>query len=166
MVSYHLVLLVQIVMTKRMKRKIIVNLIVACLMPILILGRWLPNTFDAIVYGVYKYYDFHITSLSEYLYEVYGRHFMIYFIFPLLFMLIPFQVIKDQYYRKVKRLLILWKKILILMTIVLLEVMLFVRGPIYDWYVMYLGVAIGLGVPISIILYFLIDRYVEREQQA
>lgn len=145
-----------------MIRKIIGNILVGLLLPFLFLVRWWPSTYDAIFYGVYKYYDFHITSLSEYLYEVYGRDFLARSIFPLLFMLLPFQIIKDGYYWKNRQALTLWKKMLVFTGIVLLEVMLFVRGPIYDYYALYLGSAIGIGVPISALLYLLIDRYVEK----
>lgn len=41
--------------------------------------------------------------------------------------------------------------------------MLFIRGPIYKWYGRYIMYEVGIGVPISIILYFVVGRYVERE---
>ncbi|TYR35845.1 hypothetical protein FXV77_12275 [Sphingobacterium phlebotomi] len=144
-----------------MIRKIIGNLIIGLIMPLLMLARWLPNTYNAIVHGVYEYYDFRITSLSGYLYEVYGKNYLFSFILAIVFLLLPFQLIKDRYYRKRKRPLAVWKKMLILMSIVLVEVMLFVRGPIYDWYTVYLGVSIGMGILISLLAYLLIDRYVE-----
>src|SRR5690606_19616615 len=110
-----------------MIRKIIGNLIIGLIMPILMLGRWFLNTYNAFVHGVYEYYDFHITSLSGYLYEVYGKNYLFSFILAILFLLLPFQLIKDYYYRKRKGPLAFWKKMLILMGIVLVEVMLFVR---------------------------------------
>jgi len=149
-----------------MIRKVVGNLIIGLIMPILMLARWLPNTYNAVVHGTYEYYDFHITSLTGYLYEVYGKNYLFSFILAILFLLLPFQFVKDRYYRTRKKPLTVWKKILILVGVVLVEVMLFVRGPIYDWYILYLGVSISMGAIIFLLAYFLIDRYVEKEIDA
>ncbi len=145
-----------------MKRKIIGNLLVGLILPILILGRWLPNTYHAVFFDVYEYYDFHITSLSQFLSTVY-RHYIFIYVISLLFILLPFQVLKDLYYAKKGKYLSLLKKVLFLVLLLLIENMLFIRGPIYEWYGRYILFAAGIGIPISILLYFTVDRYVERK---
>lgn len=137
-------------------------MILGLIMPFLLLGIWFPNTYNAVVYGVYEYYDFHITSLGEYLYEVYGRDYFFILFIGVLFILLPFQVIKDYYYKKKKRPLALWKKMLVIMLIVSIG-LLSLRSPLSGWYTYYLAFVIGIGAPVSLMAYFLIDRYVENQ---
>ena len=82
-----------------MKRRVTANLLIGLILPFLILGRWLPNTFQAVFFDVYEYYDFRIVSLSQFLSTVY-RHYIFIYIISLLFILLPFQVFKDLYYTK------------------------------------------------------------------
>lgn len=64
-------------MQQTMYRKIIMNFLIGLLLPIALSVQWLPNVYDAFFKGVYKYYDFRIGSLREFLYHVYGNSYFI-----------------------------------------------------------------------------------------
>ena len=83
-------------------RKIIGNLVVGILVPFLLKITWLPNVYDAVFYREYKYYDFEFNSLGDFLKEIYWNSFLLDYFLGLLFILLPFQLIKDHYNRKNK----------------------------------------------------------------
>ena len=132
-------------------------------MPIAFKVRWLPNVFDAIFYGDYVYYDFNISSLSEFLNTVYGTGYFVLSLLSIIFILAPFQLIKDYYFRKGIALSFI-KRTSILTSIVLSIILcagLFLNVwaiPWYDNYI-YLVFALGFAVFFTTLLYFLIDRY-------
>lgn len=59
-----------------MVEKIIFNMVICLIMPLLNLFRLL-FLFDAIFYQKYIYYDFDINSFSEFFYYVYGKDYLI-----------------------------------------------------------------------------------------
>lgn len=146
-----------------MIRKIIGNLLVGTLLPVLASFRWWPNIYNAILYKEYEYYDFHIETLRELLNEIYGEYFLSYIIF-LFLLLLPFQLIKDYCFRKKNKRLALWKKCLILTGIIVLEFLVLFRGPITQMQVrvVLFGSMLLMGIIIALILYISVDRYVER----
>src|SRR5690606_27534987 len=81
-------------------RKITANFFASLLTPIAVSFRWLPNVVEAIFYQRYIYYDFQITSLGEFLCEVYCRLFLPTSVAALVIIFIPFQVIKDYCIRR------------------------------------------------------------------
>lgn len=153
-------------MQQTMYRKIIMNFLIGLLLPIALSVQWLPNVYDAFFKGVYKYYDFRIGSLREFLYHVYGNSYFIDYVLFLIMFLLPFQLIKDHYYKIGKR-LSFYKKILLFSLIVGCLIIfwgLFSNIWIYPIYhnLIYLVYAFGSGVIFGSLLYFSVDRYVEK----
>lgn len=148
-----------------MKRKFIGNLFLALVVPFLLMLQHLPAIYVGLVYGKYKYYDFEITSLSEYLSRLFDlTFFVISYVLSLVFILLPFQLIKNRYYRKRGKPLVLWKKMLILIGIVTFAMALGNRAPIYSALGIFLGYGLGLGIPLAWLAERFIDRYVEMVQ--
>ncbi len=148
-----------------MYRKIIVNGLAAFLIfPVISSFRYWKN----IAEGNYRYYDSYIHSFSEYIYVVVLRP-MVYPLIPMFFLLtvlLPFQLIKDHYYKIGKR-LPYYKKILLFSFIVGCLIMfwgLFSNIWIFPYYqnLIYIVYAFGFGIIFSTLLYLLIDRYVEK----
>ena len=81
-------------------RKIIVALFIALPIPIFLKIRWLPNVYDALFKGIYRYYDFEIETLREFLFHVYGSSYFIDYVLSVLMLMLPFQLIKDYYSKK------------------------------------------------------------------
>lgn len=149
-----------------MYRKIIMNLLIGLLLPIVLKIRWLPNVYDALFKGIYKYYDFRIGSLQEFLYHVYGDSYFVDYVLFLIMFLLPFQLIKDHYFKIGKR-LSFYKKILLFSLIVCSVIVLWGlfsniwRYPIHH-NLIYLVYALGSGIIFGSLLYFSVDRYVEK----
>ena len=145
-------------------RKIIWNLLLCLLAPITLQIGSLPKVYRAIVFQDYRYYDFQIKSLNEFLFAVYGSYFFFYFI-ALVFLLIPFQLIKD-YLSKAGKNPTLFKRFLILLTLFVSYVLilglffmnLFTISP---WYynLIYPGLAITFSAVFTILAHLFIDRY-------
>ncbi len=151
-----------------MYRKIIVNGLVAFVVfPVIISFRYWQN----IIEGNYKYYDSYIDSFSEYVYIAVLRP-MAYPLVPIFFLLLvllPFQLIKDHYY-KIGKTLPYYKKILLFSLIVGSLIIfwgLFSNIWVYPYYhnLIYLVYAFGSGVIYGSLLYFLVDRYVEKTKE-
>jgi hypothetical protein len=147
-----------------MIRKIIINLITALVFfPLVLLGkRW-----ENILYGNYQYYDTHYTTLKEYisvlLYLI--SYPLTSFIF-LIFILLPFQLIKDYHYKNGKKTSYI-KKVGIL-TLIITGFIIFIgtfnniwTHPLWHNFI-YVFYSLFLSLIFTTILYFLIDRYVER----
>lgn len=83
-------------------RKIFAFIFCSLLSPIIFSIPWLPNILEAILYRKYNYYDFHITSLSEFFVTVYEETFLGAAIFSFVLIFVPFQLIKDYAYKKGK----------------------------------------------------------------
>lgn len=151
-----------------MVEKIICNMVICLIMPLLNLFR-LPFLFDAIFYQKYIYYDFDINSFSEFFYYVYGKdYFIIYFIF-LLFILFPFQLIKDYYFRK-DIYLPFFKKVIILMCIIISFILLlgtFSNIWVLPWWknLAYVVYSFIYSLILSTLTYYSIDKYVEYKNQ-
>ncbi|WP_164126957.1 hypothetical protein, partial [Sphingobacterium luzhongxinii] len=75
-----------------MVRKIVGNLLIANLVALIAPVRWWPNIYNGFVYGKYEYYDFHIETLGELLYQIYGQTYGFVYIFSLILVLLPFQI--------------------------------------------------------------------------
>ena len=145
-------------------RKITWNLLLCLLAPIILQIGALPKVYRAIVYQDYSYYDFQIKSLNEYLFTVYRSYFLFYLI-ALVFLLIPFQLIKD-YLSKAGKNPTLFKRFFILLTLFVSYVLilglffmnLFTISP---WYynLIYPGLAITFSAVFTILTHLFIDRY-------
>jgi len=144
--------------------KFIGNILAALLSPIWFLISWIPSVFNAIFYGKYIYYDFHITSLKDYLVTVYGHSYWT-SLFALIFIFIPFQLIKDSYQRKGRKLAFAKKAGLLGIILLLLIVAFGTFSNIWwvPWYknFLYIIYAAGFGVLFAWLLHILVDRYEE-----
>lgn len=146
-----------------MLRKIIANLLLGLLAPIVLQMGDLPDVYRAIFFNDYTYSDSKLSSLGEFLMLTYHSYFVFYFS-AMLFFLLPFQVIKDYLKRKEKQ-INLFQKFLLLSGIVLfwflLSGLFFVNIWATPWYYNfgYLGIAAAFGAVFSILCYLLIDRY-------
>ncbi len=142
-------------------RKIIGNLVVGIFVPFLLKIRWLPNVYDAVFYREYKYYDFEFNSLSEFLKEIYWNGFLLEYFLGLLFILLPFQLIKDHYKRKNKP-LSFFSKFRVLAGIVISWVIIFgLFSNIWTipwWHnFIYVAFALFFSLVITTLLYILVD---------
>ncbi|WP_164112204.1 MULTISPECIES: hypothetical protein [Sphingobacterium] len=135
-------------------------LVVALIAPV----RWWPNIYNGVVYGKYEYYDFHIETLGELLYQIYGQTYGFVYIFSLILVLLPFQIIKSYCYNKNNRALKLWKKCLILFGIMSVVFAFLFRPPMTEMRerLELFAILLALGTLFALILYFCVDRYVER----
>ena|SRR5690606_25426128 len=146
-------------------RKIFVNLLAAfVIFPLFLSVKYWKN----IVNGQYRYYDAYYEKLTDYIYVtvIHSIGYPIMPIFVLIFIFLPFQLLKDYYSKQRKRLSIL-KKILILSILVLGLIVLFGTFsniwtlPIYK-NLIYLVYSLAFGGFFAWLLYALIDRYEER----
>ncbi|WP_164122787.1 hypothetical protein [Sphingobacterium sp. xlx-130] len=135
-------------------------LVVALIAPV----RWWPNIYNGVVYGKYEYYDFHIETLGEQLYQIYGQTYGFVYIFSLILVLLPFQIIKSYCYNKNNRALKLWKKCLILFGIMSVVFAFLFRPPMTEMRerLELFAILLALGTLFALILYFCVDRYVEQ----
>ncbi len=143
-----------------MYRKIIMNFLIGLLLPIALSIRWFPHVYNAFFKGIYKYYDFRIESLGEFLYHVYGRTYFIEYFVHLFVLFLPFQLIKDYYFNTKKIRLSFLKKWGVLTSILLVWMLLWVPLRLEYW--RFFVFAIGFGLVFTALLYFTIDRYVEK----
>lgn len=146
-------------------RKIVVNLIASfILFPVFLSVKYWGN----ILSGSYRYYDSNYESLWEYIYVII-LHPLAYPLVPFLtflFILIPFQLVKDYYLKKNAPLSFL-KKFVILTIIVSLVIIVFgLFSNIWSikWYenFLYLAYAFGFAIVFTPLLYLMIDRHVEK----
>uniref|UniRef100_UPI0013DA2C6F hypothetical protein n=1 Tax=Sphingobacterium luzhongxinii TaxID=2654181 RepID=UPI0013DA2C6F len=114
--------------------------------------------------GKYEYYDFHIETLGELLYQIYGQTYGFVYIFSLILVLLPFQIIKSYCYNKNNRALKLWKKCLILFGIMSVVFAFLFRPPMTEMRerLELFAILLALGTLFALILYFCVDRYVEQ----
>ncbi|MDM1551655.1 hypothetical protein [Empedobacter falsenii] len=143
--------------------KIVVNLSVAfILFPLLLISKDLEN----ILKGNYQYYDSYYNSLNEYLYVL--LHAQVYpfssFLF-LSFILIPFQLIKDYYYKKRKTLIFLKKVVCFFLILIVFTLILGTFSNIWlvPWWhnLIYIFYSFLVALLFTTILYLLIDRWTE-----
>lgn len=146
-------------------RKITGSLLASLLAPIVFLARWLPNVFGAIFYQRYNYYDFHITSLGELLCAVYCQTFLPVALAAFIFIFIPFQITKDHFLRKGRRLTFLGKAGLLSGTVLIVIIVcgLFSNIWMIPWHknLFYIVFALGFSAFFTTLLYFLVDRHEE-----
>ncbi|MDV2446062.1 hypothetical protein CMU93_00930 [Elizabethkingia anophelis] len=148
-----------------MIRKIIANIFVSfTLFPMIFIFQDWRN----IISGNYQYYDSHYNTLSEYVYVLlHEQGYPILSIFSLLCVFLPFQLTKDYFFRKKRKIIFINK--VILLTIIM-GVILLIFCLLYDmWKVpwwnnyVYLVFVLGFGLIFTPILYFTIDKYVEKD---
>lgn len=147
-------------------RKITLNLLLALLSPIVLHVGALQGVFKALISGKYETNGQRFASFYEYLTSIYdyGVFFLLYFV-CLIFLLLPFQLIKD-YERKAGRNYTFYRKFLTLFVLFMFYIVmlgcfvlnLFVTDP---WYVnlLYPGLAALFSVVFTSLTYFFIDRY-------
>ncbi|MBL1411067.1 hypothetical protein [Sphingobacterium faecale] len=146
-----------------MTRKIVFNIFAAFIyFPSFFIGKSLwdyygvngGNPYDNYPHSFWEYFSI---LLHDYSYP------SISFVF-LILILLPFQLFKDHYFRKHNKGLSLSIKCLMLTgTVVFLWIILF-RFPLIDWYKLFIFSTLGIGCGTALILYWGIDRYVERTQ--
>jgi|GEM_PF-1139507 len=147
-------------------RKITLNLLLALLSPFILHIGALPSIYRALVLGEYENNGRRFASFQEYFASVYdyGVFFLLYFL-CLIFLLLPFQLIKD-HQKKTGRNYTLYKKFLTLFALFLFYIVmlgcfvmnLFVTDP---WYfnLLYPGLAALFSLVFTLLTYFFIDRY-------
>ncbi|ATL43526.1 hypothetical protein DSC47_10755 [Elizabethkingia miricola] len=147
-------------------RKYISNLLIGLLIPLFLKLRWISNVYDAVVYEKYKYYDFQINSLNEFLYNVIGKSYLFDYILGVILILFPFQIIKDRLIYKGKKISFL-QKVLLLSGIVMFEIL--VVGSFSNiwqtpWWsnLVYFIFSLTFGLLFTTLLYFTLDRYIEK----
>ncbi len=149
-------------------KKLFGNILITLCSPIFFAMRWWPETFNAFFYGRYEYYDFNIHTLEEFLFYVYVEHYFVIALLALLFVFLPFQVIKDIFSRRRKS-LTLFHKGLILSSILLLILALYGTFNAFwarPWkeIVGYLLSAFALGFIFSYLLYWVVDRNIPTQK--
>ncbi|RAV27408.1 hypothetical protein DN748_18820 [Sinomicrobium soli] len=150
-------------------RKIIVPLFIALPIPIFLKIRWLPNVYDALFKGIYRYYDFEIETLREFIFHVYGSSYFIDYVLSVLMLMLPFQLIKDYYSKKNIRLSFLKKWGILTCIVSGWIILLGTFSNIWwvPWYknMIYIAYALFLGLICTTLLYFAIDRHVDKNNQ-
>lgn len=145
--------------------KIIGNLFIGLFIPFLLKLRWLPNLYDAIFFKKYTYYDFNIDTLSEFLYYLYGESYLIEYIFSLILFLIPFQLIKDFFYKKNNRLSLIKKTLILNLVLIICVIIIGIFSNIWFipwWYnFIYVIYSFFLSIIITVSSYFIIDKHTE-----
>lgn len=146
-----------------MTRKIIVNLLASfVLVPTIFISKYWEN----IISGNYQYYDNHYYTLSKYIYILlHEQGYPILSVFSLLCIFLPYQIIKDYFFRKKIKIIFIYKIILL---IIIIGFIVLIFGSLYDiwkspWWGNYIYIifVIGLGTFFTSLLYFTVDRYVE-----
>jgi len=152
-----------------MIRKILGNLIIGLLSPIFLKIVWLPEVYNALFKNEYKYYSFRIETLSEFLYHIYGENYILIYLLNLIVILLPFQLIKD-YYFKMDKLIVFSKKVVIFFILFSSIVILF--GCFSNiWFIpiwkniYYILFGLFYSFIFSSLLYIVIDRYLERSHE-
>ncbi|MDF2517656.1 MAG: hypothetical protein K0R59_2952 [Sphingobacterium sp.] len=150
-----------------MFRKIVGTILVGLLAPIMFKIGWLSAVIDAIFYSKYKYYDFQIDSLGVFLRHVYLETFVYEYLFAIIVIFLPFQLLKD-YYLKNRMPLNFFRKILLLSCIVAISIIIVgTFSNIWDipWYnnFKYILFSLLFGIIFTTILYLVIDRFDERK---
>ncbi len=163
-------MIVQIRIKNMNFNKIIANLTAGLLMPVILNIRWLPNVYDAVFNGVYRYYDFQIKSFGEFLYHVYGSSYLIEYALSTILVLVPFQLIKDYFFKRKGKLSFLnkWGILTGIMVSWILICGSFSNIWWVPWYhnFIYLAFSVGFGLVFTTPLYFLVDRYTEKNKQS
>lgn len=141
--------------------KLLGNSITALLTPFLIGCYNIPSLYKAIFYKEYKYYDFDISTFSDFFYYTYGQFYIIIYILSLIFFFLPFQLIKDYYITKKENLSFI-KKVYIFSAIILTCILIlgsFINIWIYPyWYnLLYIIFSFVLAIILTTILYYLVD---------
>lgn len=146
--------------------KIIGNLFIGLFMPFLLKLRWLPNLYDAIFFKKYVYYDFNINTLSEFLYYLYGESYLIEYIFSVILFLIPFQLIKDFFYKKNSRLSLIKKTIILNLVFIICIIIIGMFSNIWfiPWWcnLIYIIYSFFMSIIITVSSYFIIDKHTEK----
>jgi len=139
--------------------KVCTAIFCALLSPFVILLRWLPAVYNAVVRQEYVYYDADITTLTEFLYRVYGESYLFFACVSLIFIFIPFQLIKDNFLKRgnqlpfIKRLFILF----LLTTTILLCAGMFINIWWVPWYknFLYLVFALVFSLFFNTVIYLI-----------
>lgn len=153
-----------------LRRKILVNLLAAFLAPFILLSGYLPDLYDAVFYQQYRYYDFQIESLGRYLYLVYGQLFIPFFIGSLIFLFLPFQLIKDYYRREGKNKKLIFYSKWVLLTLIVLAWIIFFGLFTNIWWtstllyknLFYIIYAAGFALIFTTFFHYTLDRYENR----
>jgi hypothetical protein len=150
---------------KTWSRKILWNFILAfVIIPLLSYYQYIYNAFI----GNYEYYDSDIKSFKEYLNVTLWRwDNLLISIISLIFVLIPFQLIKDYRYSINKKAIIYFEKLVLLFSILSILIIVFffflVNIWISPWWknLGYFIFMLILSLLFTSFLYFTIDKYVE-----
>ncbi|MFC3198148.1 hypothetical protein ACFOET_11050 [Parapedobacter deserti] len=147
-----------------MIRKVVVNLVVSLfVVPILALSRHWGSLIDGIKNGIFRYEDAYYDTFWEYI-KVLLRPMWFVSLFFFVLILIPFQVIKGWRYTRRKNGFSLWVKCLVLTGIICFWAVFLPYVPSPDWQdnLNLLVRIVIISIPVSILLYFMVDRYSEK----
>lgn len=144
-------------------RKLIGNFLVITLFgPFILSARKIDNLFNAIFYHRYEYNDYSYTSFTDFLCALYCNIYLIWVVLLLLIFL-PFQLIKNYYSHKGKKLSFM--KRIGLLTLIVIGLICFIGtfNNIWStpWYYnfKFIGFALGFSVVFTTLFHLLIDRY-------
>lgn len=150
-------------------QKTLLNLVAAGIAPIVLLIRWLPNVFDALFYQQYRYYDFQVETLGEFLYLVYGETYVLFFILSLTLLFLPFQFIKDFYRKNGESRMLTFPRKWVLLTLIFLGWVLFSGSFLNVWWhplyknLIYIVYARGFSLIFTTFFHYTLDRYENRK---
>lgn len=145
------------------------NLLAAFLAPFILLFGSFRDLFNAVFYQRYKYHDFQIDSLKEYLYVVYGQMYIPFFILSLILFFLPFQLLKNYYRKEGKYKMLTFFRKWILLTLIILCWIIFwgmftnIWGfPLYK-NLIYIPFAAVNSLVFTTFFHFTLDRYEDRK---
>ena len=148
-----------------MTRKVIVNLVVSLILfpPLILIGHW-----GKMLNGIYRLEDAYYPDFISFIkILLISTGYPIPSLFFFVFVLFPFQWIKDHYFNEGRQ-LSFWKKVRIFATILTIFMVLIILAinmvfPVWYKNLIFLAVIAGYSILIPAILYWTIDRYVEKK---
>ncbi|MDV3875791.1 hypothetical protein CMU01_07050 [Elizabethkingia anophelis] len=138
-------------------RKILVNIFVSFIvLQIFINFNYICN----IIKGDYKYFDTTYTNINEYLkITIFTFGNLMISILSLILVFLPFQMTKDYFYNKGKKLSFI-KKWLVILGLIILWSLIWRGSLIFN--VLSIGIMVVISLFFNILFYFIIDKYVEK----
>lgn len=141
-------------------RKILVNIFVSFIvLQIFINFNYICN----IIKGDYKYFDTTYTNINEYLkITIFTFGNLMISILSLILVFLPFQMTKDYFYNKGKKLSFI-KKWLVILGLIILWSLIWRGSLIFN--VLSIIIMITVSLLFNIVFYFMIDKHVEKDAE-
>lgn len=146
-------------------RKLLFNLLASLAAPLIFFIKRIPDIYVAIVSKQYKYQDYQITSLKDYLHAVFEGFYLWLSLLSLILIFVPFQLIKDYCYKKKRALTFLQKVSLLTLIMAIWLIAWGLVGNIWFYPVyynlIYIGFSIFFGLLFAAFFYLTVDKYAE-----